>query len=163
MLKLHTISIPNNKEDFDRKITSLKKHFYQELIRRRVYNDHIITYHSFDNPSLDLDKCFNKFMIGKRDCYNNVKYNLGRVKRIYWIHLILDYMIPNDFKDPSGMIITTTDSVNVAADSYNLYIVYEKYKYVLIINVKKTVYMVSTAYNCNDKQLDKFLKLRVLI
>jgi hypothetical protein len=157
MLKLHTKqNIPYKADENDTSIIAIKKYFINEIKKTRTYKNYTIGYHSYDNPSTDDDKCFNKFAIGKIDNHRTENLDLSRCIRLHWIHMILDYMIQNNFVDPSGLIKLATDSNSVLKDKFNLYILYKKYGYVIALNIRKNVMIVGTALKVKEKQFEKY-------
>ncbi|MDY0294744.1 MAG: hypothetical protein RBQ71_02945 [Acholeplasmataceae bacterium] len=159
MLKLHTKDVPVNEPAKRFKIISIRNYFVAEIRKTRIYKEYIIKYHSYDNPETDEEKCFKKFAVGKPENHVTDKIDINRLKRMHWIHNILDYMISNDFQDPSGLIKITSDSIDTTRDKFNLYIIYEKYNYVVMINVRKPFMIVSSGfYSYDGKGLQKFLR-----
>jgi hypothetical protein len=159
MLKLHTKNIPVNADENHPSILAIKKYFINEIKKPRIYKNWIVGHHSFDNPMTDEEKCFKKFAIGKIDNHQTENLDLSRCSRLHWIHMILDYMIKNNFVDPSGLIRLTTESNNIFQDNFNIYVLYEKYKYVIALNIRKNNMIVGTAFRAKDKPFERYNKM----
>lgn len=160
MIKLHTVSVPHDSVGFSKAIEKIRKYFLVEIMKPRTYKDYYIRYHSFDDVENDQERCFLKFAVGKPENHKTAKLDISRVKRLHWVHEILDYMIRNNFSDPNNRIIATTDTINLYGDEVNLYLVFKEYSYILIININKKIMLVSTAYVANEQTIDRYLRMR---
>jgi hypothetical protein len=148
MPSLYTIKIYETDQNFTEKLEKIKKQFIKELKKKREYNGKKITYHS---EKISYDAVFDKFIIGKPEYHQTNKVDIRRVQRLHWIHIILDYMIENNFFDPKGNIV-----VRKMGDG-GYVILYEDKNYAIFFNMKKTEIFIGTAYVPEENRM---LKLR---
>lgn len=143
MLKLFTKSINTEKPDIlQGQINQIKIAFHHEVQKPRFYKEKSFLHHSYEEG---IEKCFLKFAIGKPDNHETENFDYNRLTRLHWIHLIIDYMIKHSFNDPE-ISPNKRITCHFDEDENTLFLFYEKYNYVIIINVRVGNYLIGTAY-----------------
>lgn len=150
MLKLFKTRLDPSDPKYSDKIESIKSKFLKEIAKTRIYKDYQIFHHS---DTISDEAVYQKFIIGGEAYHKTKNVDYRRLERLHWVHEIIDYMIKNDFKDPSNQIKI---HIKVPDDSTR-FLIYDKFNYIVILNIdlRKKRILISTAYVPEDNYYKK--------